>query len=102
MANLRKASTRDRQLEAWTKVPEDVAAAIEAWAKEQKCSVYEMVRRLIYVGMLTGVHAAEWHEEENQVEYMSRGLKKRVERLVKRELEGAATWGKRIQAPEES
>lgn len=49
--NFRKASSRDRQVEAWTKLPEDEARVIATLAKEWKVSEYSMIRRLIRVGL---------------------------------------------------
>lgn len=51
--NFRKASTRDRQVEAWTKIPEDEARVISELAKDLHTTEYGMIRKLIRVGMVS-------------------------------------------------
>lgn len=84
--NMRFASKRDRQKEAWTKVPPDVAAAITAWANEQKLTEYETVRRLIYSGMLSATAASEWHEKKHGVPLMSDKVYRAFLKLCEREM----------------
>lgn len=49
--NFRKASSRDRQVEAWTKLPEEEARIITELAKEYNVTEYSMIRKLIRAGM---------------------------------------------------
>lgn len=84
--NLRKASKRDRQLEAWTKVPTDVGSALRAWAKEQKISEYEAVRRLIYTGMLAATAAHEHRLKRFGTGIMTAKTYKRFLKCCEREM----------------
>ena len=97
--NMRQASKRDRQREAWTKLPADAAAAIEAYAKEQECTVYEAVRRLLYVGMRTAAKAATWYEEREGVSYMAQELRQKMEAITEREMLRTSVRGKKIEVP---
>lgn len=48
---MKRASVKDRQLCARTKVPEDEARVISVLAQEHKLTEYEMIRRLLRLGM---------------------------------------------------
>lgn len=85
--NMRQASKRDRQKEAWTKLPADVAAAVTRFAAEQKVSEYETIRRLIYVGMLASTAANEWHEKKHGKPLMSERTYRDFLRLCEREMQ---------------
>lgn len=87
--NLRQASPKDRQREAWTKVPEDVAAAIGAWAKEQNITAYEGVRRLLYCGMLAATAANDWRRKKSETGTMTEKTYKQFIRLCEREMNWA-------------
>jgi hypothetical protein len=56
---MRTAAPRDRLYELRTKVEQDTAEALRAWAEEWEVSEYEAYRRIVYFGLaaLAALHA---------------------------------------------
>lgn len=57
---MKPASWKDLQLCARTKLPVEVAQVVTALAKEQRCTEYIMIRRLLYMGLWAAYNHNDW------------------------------------------